>query len=139
MKTINELQRRLRETGTLSVLLKPEDFALEGMVADTIARDHQKDLKPTQTRRVFNTIKQVERQNRRMADDAALSNEDRTRLTLLAPELAYAAGRGLIPMDFYEVLRDCLKSDKLRTMGDLRRLVQFLSAVVAYQKYHAKQ
>lgn len=136
MKTVDELSRKLRQPGTLASLLKPEDFALEGMVAEVIAREHKGDLKPTQTRRIFNTIKQVERRNRRSSDDELLSDDDQMRLTLLAPELAYATGRRLIPEEFYGILRLCLNSDKLRTTGDLRRLVQFLSAVVAYQKYH---
>jgi CRISPR-associated protein Csm2 len=136
METVAELKQRLQQAGTLTELLIPADFAGEEQVAAEIAREHQKDLKPTQTRRIFHTIKQIERRNRRETDDESLSDDDRLRLTLLAPELAYAVGRELIPREFYEALKLCLQSDKLKTVGDLRRLVQFISAVVAYQKFY---
>lgn len=136
MRTVDELKQRLQQQGMLAQLLTPDDFASENQVAAKIAHDHQKDLKPTQTRRIFHTIKQIEHHTRREADEENLSDDDRMRLTLLSPELAYAVGRGLIPREFYEVLKLCLHREKMRTVGDLRRLAQFVSAVVAYQKFY---
>jgi len=137
MRTIGELKQQLSTSGTLSEVLQPGEFALEGQVADVIASRHKDDLKPTQTRRIFHTIKELANQVRRDPDTEPLSKERRLRLTLLAPELAYAVGRKLIPMEFYEVIKLCLRADKLKTAGDLRRLVEFLSSVVAYQKFHS--
>lgn len=138
LKTVRDLKELLSKSGPLSSLLRPEDFTGEGDVADTMASDYKKSLKPTQTRRIFHTIKQLEHQVRREADEKGLTTEQRTRLTLLGPELAYAAGRELIPKEFYEILKLGLRQDKLQTVGDLRRLVQFLTAIVAYQKFHGQ-
>jgi CRISPR-associated protein Csm2 len=136
MKTVNELKQQLRKPGTLVEVLRPDGFADEGQVAATIAREHKKDLKPNQTRRIFHTFKEIDRGARRLDPEEALSEEDRMRLTMLSPELAYAVGRDLIPREFYEVLKLCLQKDKLQTVGDLRRLVSFLSAILAYQKFY---
>lgn len=138
IRTIEELQARLGGKGSLSNLLKPDDFAPEDAVASQIALAYKEKLKPTQTRRIFNTIKQIESTHKTDGDGVALSDDDRMRLTLLGPDLAYAAGRELIPKEFYDIIKLMLSRDKLQTVGDLRRLVQFLTAIVAYQKYHAK-
>lgn len=139
MQTIEELQRQLRQPGTLSDLLSPDEFAPEGALAYCIADEFSKTLKPNQTRRIFHTFKQLEQQHSQDADEVKLRVEDTSRLTLLIPELAYGVGRDLIPDDFYQALKACLQSGKMQTVADLRRLVQFLSAVVAYQKYHARK
>lgn len=136
MKTVHDLKRQLSQKGTLTALLLPKEFAGEDQVAANIARDYQRDLKPNQARRVFHTFKEIDRSNRRNSDNDSLSGDDRMRLTLLVPELAYAAGRGLIPKEFYEIVKMCLAADKMQTVGDLRRLVQFLSAILAYQKFY---
>ncbi len=136
MQTVNELKRQLSQSGTLTKLLKPEEFALEGQVAADIAQRYKDELKPNQARRIFYTFKEIDRNTRHASAEDDLSDDDRMRLTLLMPELAYAVGRDLIPREFYEVLRLCLQRDKLQTVGDLRRLVQFLSAVLAYQKFY---
>lgn len=138
LRTVADLKRALAQPGPLVRVLKPEEFAVEEAVADTIAFEFKSLLQPTQTRRIFHTIKQIENQARRMNDESPLEEKDRLRLTLLIPELAYAAGRGLIPKEFYEILKLALAQDKLQTVGDLRRLVQFLTAIVAYQKFHSK-
>ena len=138
MRTVNELKQRLQQKGTLTRLLTPDDFASENQVAAKIAYDHKNDLKPNQTRRIFHTIKRIEQRTRRKTDDDLLTDKYRLDLTLLSPELAYAVGRDLIPREFYEVLKLCLHKDKMQTVGDLRRLEQFVSAVVAYQKFYKK-
>lgn len=139
MQTIQELQQELKKPGTLSSLLLPDAFAPEDALADKLARRFEGNLKPNQTRRIFHTFKQLEQQHSQDADGVRLRDEDTMRLTLLIPELAYGVGRGLIPDEFYQALKACLQSGKIQTVADLRRLVQFLSAVVAYQKYHAKK
>jgi hypothetical protein len=35
-------------------------------------------------------------------------------------------------------MRLCLSSNKLKKVGDLRVLMQLLTAILAYQKYHEK-
>lgn len=128
----------LKKQGTLSELLPLEQFAEPGKVADELAKDFKDKLKPTQLRKVFHALKEMERDFKGRKDDEKLRSEDKIKIYPLAPELAYARGRDLIPQDFYELMRLCLSSEKLDTIGDFRRLVQFLTAILAYHKYHEK-
>lgn len=133
---LNELRRR----GTLSQLLHPEAFAEPEQVAWQLAegfvREERTELKPTQLRKIFHALKARERALRGQAEEKALDASAKRDICLLIPELAYAKGRKLIPQEFYELMRVCLSSEKLQTVGDLRRLVQFLTAILAYHKYH---
>ena len=139
MPTIRDLQGledRLKEQGTLSELLDPQDFAPEGMVADKIAQQFKDKLKPTQMRKVFHTLKRIERNMRGKQDNDPLDPRQRTEINLLFPNLAYAVGRELLPRPFYNVLKLCLSADKMKTVADFRRLTQLLTAILAYQKYY---
>lgn len=133
---------QLRKPGSLSQLLDPEQFAEPEKVADQLAdgfiKDKSAELKPTQLRRVFHALKQKERKFRLKSEGDVLEPNDKKEIYLLLPELAYARGRGLIPQNFYELMRLCLSTDKLKTIGDFRRLVQFVTAILAYHKYHEK-
>ncbi|MCD6519489.1 MAG: type III-A CRISPR-associated protein Csm2 [Anaerolineae bacterium] len=134
IQTARGLLERLQQKKGLAELITPEDFCDEGAVASALARD--KRLKSSQLRRVFGAVRTLERQVARENDETELNLHIRQRLALLRAELAYAKGRKLIPKDFYQVMTKCLQKDHLSTVADLRRLGEFLSAVVAYQKYH---
>ena len=95
-----------------------------------------KELKSSQLRRIFGTIRLLERRSRGRAPGDPLEDPHRQRLALLGPELAYARGRNLIPPDFCEMLRSCLEPGHMQTVAHLRRLGELLAAVVAYQKLH---
>jgi len=139
MPTIRDLQgleNRLKGQGTLSELLDPQDFAPEGMAADAIAQQLKGKLKPTQMRKVFHTIKRIERNMRGKRDSDSLDSKQRAEISLLSPNLVYAVGRDLLPESFYNVLKLCLREDKMKTVADFRRLTQLLTAILAYQKYY---
>ncbi len=142
--TLNKanLLDELRKPGTLSQLLPPEAFAEPEQVAAQLAegfvRDRRAELKPTQLRKIFSAIKARERVLRGRSDDQALDASARRDMRLLIPELAYARGRELIPQGFYDLMKLCLSGDKLQTVGDLKRLVEFLTAILAYHKYYDK-
>ena len=141
LTTVEQLKSELGKPGTLSVVLLPDHFASPGAVADAMvlkAKEERRELKPTQIRRIFTTIKQLELAVKGQDSTKELESETLTRLRLLEPELAYAVGRQLIPQDFFEVLRLCLRADKMKTVADLRRLVEFLSAIIAYQKFRSQ-
>ncbi len=108
-------------------------------MADAFVKDKSVELKPTQLRRVFHALKEKERKFRGKNEGDILEAEDRREIYLLLPELAYARGRRLIPQNFYELMRLCLSSEKLKTIGDFRRLVQFVTAILAYHKYREKE
>ncbi|MBN1220827.1 MAG: type III-A CRISPR-associated protein Csm2 [Anaerolineae bacterium] len=136
--TIPDLEKKLKdEKGPLSAILSPQDFADEGAVADVMAQKFKKDLNPTQMRKVFHAFKQIERKLKGKPDGDNLDGF-RAEISLITPNLAYAVGRKLMPPEFYDVLKLCLKPDKLQTVGDFRRLTEFLTAILAYQKYYSK-
>lgn len=142
MLTKDNVISELEQPGALSELLRPEQFAQQGKVAEQLAEafvnDKTVELKPTQLRKTFHALKEKERKFRDREDADPLGDEDKREIYLLIPQLAYARGRGLIPQTFYELMRVCLSSDKLKTIGDFRRLVEFITAILAYHKYHEK-
>jgi CRISPR-associated protein Csm2 len=121
----------------LSQVLEVEDFAEPGYLADRLARDYKGRLKATQLRRVFHTIKDIER-GLRGDEKQPLAQKERARILPLLPELAYARGRDLIPQDFYDLMKACMSAGKLKTVGDFRRLTRFLEAILGYHKYYEK-
>ena len=129
-----EIEHVLDRMNQLSAMsdLDPSEFAEENGLADSLAQKFRKDdLKPTQLRKIFNTLKQIERgvKIRKLEDSL-----ERTQLVRLIPELAYASGRGLIPKSFYELMKMCLSPQKLKTNEDFMRLMDFLTAILAYHK-----
>lgn len=137
IRDLNELKKCLNQKGPLAELLNPQDFASEGLVADQLARKFKEDLNPTQMRKVFHTFKRIERNLKGKGDDEPLSDKLQAEISLLGPDLAYAAGRGLLPKSFYGLLKLCLAGEKMQTVGDFRRLTQLLNAILAYQKYYS--
>lgn len=128
----------LKKPGTLKELLTPEQFAERGRVADELAREYVKEMKPTQLRKVFHALKEKERTFKGKNDEDELDSKSKSAIRLFIPELAYAHGRKLIPKGFYDLMCLCFGSDKLQKVGDLRVLMQFLTAILAYHKFHEK-
>lgn len=67
------------------------------------------------------------------------SDFDSSRVILLKPQLAYAAGRERgnerkVLKDFAELFQAAI--DRVHGIEDFRRFVQFTRAVVAYHRYH---
>jgi CRISPR type III-A-associated protein Csm2 len=134
--TKDNILQELDKEGTLAVLLPLEEFAEPEQLADQLAQKFLRSLKPTQLRKIFHSLKAIERRFKGESEDRVLTSEEKTAIRLLIPELAYAGGRGLIPQEFYDLMRKCLSGPKLQTVGDLRRLTQLLTALLAYHKYH---
>lgn len=134
--TKDNILNELSKQGTLTDLMPIEEFAEPEQLADQLAREFRTSLKPTQLRKVFHTIKAIERRFKGRGDSEPLNSQDKMSIRLLIPELAYARGRELLPTKFYELMRHCLSENKLKTVGDFRRLAQFLTALLAYHKYH---
>jgi CRISPR type III-A-associated protein Csm2 len=135
MADIQSVLEAIRRKETMSEL-QPEEFAEEGQLADQVAGHFGKDdLKPTQLRKVFHTLKRMQQGVKgKKADDPF----DRTELLKLIPELAYATGRGLLPQKFYELLRLCLSSEKVKTNADFLRAFDFVEAILAYHKFRSE-
>ncbi len=131
----------LKQPKPLSVLLSPAQFAARGQVADELASQFlkKKEMKVTQLRKFFHTLKEKERMEGGKGEEAELDKKTRDAIFLYLPDLAYARGRKLIPQKFYELMCLCLDPQRLNTVGDLKTLINFLTALLAYYKYREKE
>lgn len=127
------VQQVLAEVKGLKAMadLPAERYAEENGLADSFVQGVKGDLKPTQLRRVFHQIKDLRRQIKHEA------KFDRTKLALVMPTLAYAVGRKLIPVDFYELMKMCFGQERCRTQKDFETAADLLEAIMAYHKYRS--
>jgi CRISPR type III-A-associated protein Csm2 len=126
---IEEVKRRLKEIDKLRNL-KAEDYAIENGLADQIAS--AKKEKFTQIRKFFGHIKKIESTKiKGRKDDEKISKED---IYILMPELAYNYGRNVISKEFYEIMKICLTGNKIESVADFKKFIDFLSAIIAYRK-----
>jgi len=133
---MEELLSALEGEGTLHELLPLERLVSPGGEADKLAEMWVGKLKPTQLRKVFNRLRAIDRKLKGWGDEEEIGPQVRAELTMLVPELAYAAGRGVINREFYELMKGMLRGDKLRKVRDFRRLIAFLEALLAYHKFY---
>ncbi len=126
----------INEKGSFGEIAVTE-FAPPGKWADVIAKDHLgKEMKTTQLRKVFTAIKQMDLKVRGRQDDDNFSDHA---LFMLVPQLAYAKARGFINKDFYELIRTIIgdgQKGKIKNVKDFKRFSEFMTAIVAYHKFH---
>lgn len=142
--SIREVKEKIQELSAMSEL-DPSLFCEEEGLADSLIQEfnrQRKDLKPTQLRKVFQELKAIQRDVRKkirvgVEKDKELPFDDeyRTKVVKLMPYLAYSVGRGLIPKDFYELIKLCLSTEKLKTYGDFLRVADFVETIMAYHKF----
>jgi CRISPR-associated protein Csm2 len=122
---LNEI-KRLESMKDLDV----SKFCEENGYADSLVQEFKKEkeeLKATQLRKIFHALKVLQRETK-------FKEFDRTKIMKLLPELAYASGRGLIPKSFYELMKICLGREKLKDKDDFERVMDFITAILAYHK-----
>jgi CRISPR-associated protein Csm2 len=130
--TIGEVKQRIEKLGSMSELPE-EDFCEEDGLADSLAQRFKKDeLKATQLRKVFRELKAIQRGIKR---ESLGDPFDRRKVVGMMPTLAYASGRGLIPKDFYDIIKMCLSPQRLQTNEDFLRVDDFVTAILAYHKF----
>jgi CRISPR-associated protein Csm2 len=113
-------------------LLSPDYYAVENGAAHIVAKNiKDKEMKTTQLRKFFGHIKKLDAQTKGKRTTDEFKS---TKLSLIMPELAYALGRKLISEQFYGLIKECLNASKIKTVGDFKTFVTFLSAVLAYHK-----
>jgi len=125
-----EVLEKIRKLQSMKEL-EPPEFCEENGYADILAKSFGKNLKPTQLRKFFHALKDVQRNLKKQSFD-------RKGIVKLLPELAYALGRELIPKQFYELMKVCLSAQRLKDDQDFERVMQFLTALLAYHKFHEK-
>lgn len=109
--------------------LPAERYAEENGLADSFVQGLKGDLKPTQLRKVFHQIKDMRHRFQR-------EKFERAKIAMVMPTLAYAAGRKLIPSDFYDLMKLCFGQERCKTQKDFETASDFLEAIMAYHKYH---
>jgi len=133
--SIRQVQERIESLRSMSDLRR-EDFCEEDGLADSLAQKFGKDeLKPTQLYKVFQELKRIERDVKGKDPGDGF---ERSAVVHLLPIVAYNAARGHIPKPFYEIIRTCLSRERLHTNGDFVRVVEFISAVLAYHKFQSQ-
>ncbi len=165
---IDELIRKIRNASTLKEVFIPEKYALPGGWADSIAsilinddkkkQDKNKkkaSMNSNQLRKIFTELKNIQKnieteqkniQENMEKDEAPkskdenfiLNNELKNQILLLMPQIAYARGRELISESFYNLLKECISSNKIVDKKDYDSFVEFYTAVVAYSKMYNK-
>ena len=133
MQSIVEIKQEIQKLPSMSAL-KTEDYADEGKLAENLVLIVGKALKPTQLRKIFHHVKDLQKELESHHDEKF----DRSKVALIMPALAYAVGRELIPKDFYEVMKMIFGAEKCKTREDFITAANFLEAVLAYHKYHDK-
>lgn len=115
------------------------EFAPDGKWAEVIARDYLgKDMKTTQLRKVFTTIKQMDIKLRGKQDEDNFSDPG---LFMLIPHLAYAKARGFVKPEFYNLIKTIVgdgQNGKIKRVRDFKRFSEFMTAIVAYHKQYSK-
>jgi CRISPR-associated protein Csm2 len=115
------------------------EYAPAGKWADVIAKDYLgKEMKTTQLRKVFTTIKQMDLKVKGKQDTDAFNDPA---LYMLIPNLAYAKARGFIKSEFYELIKAIVgdaQSSKIKKVKDFKRFSEFMTAIVAYHKQYSK-
>lgn len=133
MKDIIDTIKARNSFGDINVT----EFAPPGKWADVIAKNHLgKEMKTTQLRKVFTAIKQMDLKVRGKSDEAPF---DDNALFMLVPQLAYAKAREFINKDFYELMKTIIgdgQSGKIKKVKDFKRFSEFMTAIVAYHKFH---
>lgn len=130
----NEIEKVIENINNLNMLkeMTPKDFADEGGYADLVAKVSKKSLKTTQLRKFFAALREIE--NQKNWKDMEM------KFYLLKPQLAYSKGRRLIPQEFHELMKVCMRKVDVGTQEEkvenFKRMMDFLEAIVAYHKFY---
>lgn len=134
MVELKEIIENIRKKKTFKDVTVDE-FAKSDSWADSIACKLGDKMKTTQLRKVFTAIKLMDQKTKGMLDSDKFSDPD---LYMLLPQMAYAKARKLIIPEFYDLIKTVINDDKIKDIGDFRRFVQFMTAIVAYHKQYSK-
>jgi CRISPR type III-A-associated protein Csm2 len=110
-----------------------QEFAKEDGWANDFARSLGEKMKTAQLRKIFTSIKLMEQGEKGKLDSELFQNQE---LYMVLPQLAYAKARKLIIPEFYDLAKAIINDGMIKTVGDFRRFVQFMTAIVAYHKQY---
>ncbi len=95
-----------------------------------IARNTEK-LKTNQIRKILSEVKSILDELRNSTN---LTDDSKKRVFMIVPMIAYASGRGHVPKDFYELIKECLTFKNIKTIEDFKAFDEFITNIVAYKK-----
>ncbi len=131
-KAHTNLIKEINSGGKLAHILTIEKINLPDGYAYKIASEYMgkgqgEKLNTNQLRKYFQQIQSVV--------DLNSFNEKRNELFKVLPNIAYAAGRGVCPGQFYRLMEACISKNTLVDDEDIQAFVDFLTAIVAYYKF----
>ncbi len=135
-KEIRELIINLKEGHPLQKVLTCEKINLPTGIAfkagklfkKTNNSNDKNSLNTNQLRKYFEQINNVK---------GLEINQAKKELYKVLPQIAYAAGRGVCPPLFYQLMEACITPQTLVDEKDIDTLIDFLTAIVAYTKYNS--
>ncbi len=134
---LKELYKELKNEITQMDIkkLEPKIYASENSLAHKIAFfTLEKELKMAQLRKFFSGVKNIEKKAKILSKAEEIKINE---FYLLTPELAYAVGRKVAPVEFYELIKEILK--KVNINQDFLNAAKFIEIIVAYARYEEKR
>lgn len=130
---IDNLIKKIKDSSSLSSVLTVEEVNLPERAAYNVAYQIKNEkLETNQLRKIFEQIKSCEK----YLYDIDLAKKE---LYKVLPLMAYAVGRDILPLKFFELLKECINENKLKSEVDINRLIEFLTSIVAYFKYFSSK
>lgn len=114
-----------------------EEIAKEDGIADSLAKQFEKQIKSTQLRKFFDRAKGNLSELKDEGKDWDYVKND---FYMLRPVLAYSQARKHIPKQFFELMDLCMKKvesdNRKQLLNNYTRFIQLLESLVAYHRYY---
>ncbi len=135
----NELKNiisKIEEANSLKEIFKPEEYALPRGWAETVSKvlikgNKKEGMNNNQLRKIFTQLKGIETQ---LKQNEEKFDKYKNNIFLIMPQVAYAFGRNVITKEFYNLMKACIKPNKIKAPKDYYCFVSFFTAIVAYFK-----
>lgn len=126
---ISPVINKINSFKKLELGLTSAEVNLPDGLADTIAKK-LKQMNTNQLYKFYAMVKEVESYYNTDFNGAL------NQLYSVVPLVAYSVGRKNCPRNFYELLKACISPDKIKDGKDIKALIDFLEAIVAYFKFY---
>lgn len=128
---IKSIIDKINSFSKLELVLTSAEVNLPDGLADRVAKNLRKSrrLNTSQLYKYFAMVKEVESYY-----DTDF-NKALEHLYSVVPLVAYSAGRNICPRSFYYLLKACINPNKIKDKNDIKALISFLEATVAYFKF----
>lgn len=125
-QAIKEVIAKINEK-PLSQCLTLDDIHLPDGLAYQIASSKEL-MNTNQLRKFFDMIKQVESHTNDI-------NKCQEELIKILPQIAYSVGRKNCSQDFFFLMKSCISRKTITSEKDVHVLIDFITSIVAYNKF----